>query len=178
MALNPMTPIIDGYRDVLLRGRTPGPVAVSHHYRRGSAVLLVVAWVIFHRAEYAVRRERVAPAAWAAWALLALVIIAGSSGRWSIDEPGVWAPILINPADVARNVALYVPFGALGMLALGRSDLRGIVRVTGVAILFSFGIEALQLYTVDRVASLTDMVSAGVGSAIGAGVVAVFARPK
>lgn len=125
-----------------------------------------------------IRRERVAPAAWTAWALLALFIIAGSFGTWSIYEPGVWAPTLINPADVARNVALYVPFGALGMLALGRSDLRGIVRVTGVAILFSFANEAFQLYTVDRVASLTDIVSAAMGSSMGAGVVAVFARPK
>ncbi len=125
-----------------------------------------------------IRRERVAWAARIAWALLALFIVAGSSGTWSMYRPGVWAPTLINPADVARNVALYVPFGALGMLALRRSDFRGVVRVAGVAILFSFGNEAFQLYTVDRVASLTDIVSAAVGSAIGAGIVAVFASPK
>jgi lipopolysaccharide transport system permease protein len=52
MALNPMTPIIEAYRDVLLRGHVPdaasflGTTAVS-------AAMLVVAWVIFHRAEYA-----------------------------------------------------------------------------------------------------------------------------
>lgn len=49
--LNPMTPIIDGYRNVLLYGRTPftpaflGASAVS-------IVLLFSAWLIFHRAEF------------------------------------------------------------------------------------------------------------------------------
>jgi glycopeptide antibiotics resistance protein len=69
---------------------------------------------------------------------------------------------------VARNVLLYVPFGTLGMLALGRGDARGALRVAGVAMLFSLGVETLQLYTVDRVASLTDVVSAGVGAIAGA----------
>lgn len=90
----------------------------------------------------------------------------------------MWAPTLVNPADVARNVAVYIPFGALGLLALGRLDWRGVLRVAGVALLFSFANEALQLYTVDRVASLTDIVSACAGASIGAAVVTVFARPK
>lgn len=86
--------------------------------------------------------------------------------------------MLIKPSDVARNVALYVPFGACGMMALGRRDFRGVVRVMGVAVIFSGANEALQLYTVDRVASVTDIVSAAVGTAAGAAVVAVLARPK
>lgn len=50
MSLNPMTPILEAYRDVLLRGRMPDTgflvtTAIS-------ALCLVVAWVIFHRAEY------------------------------------------------------------------------------------------------------------------------------
>jgi lipopolysaccharide transport system permease protein len=51
LALNPMTPIIDGYRAVLLRNESPftpaflGAAALS-------LVLLGAAWVIFHRAEY------------------------------------------------------------------------------------------------------------------------------
>ena len=51
MAINPVTPILEGYRDVLLRGRTPDPSAFLVT-TIVSAVLLVVAWVIFHRAEY------------------------------------------------------------------------------------------------------------------------------
>ena len=107
-----------------------------------------------------------------------MFIIVRSAGTWSAYEPGVWAPTLVKPADVARNVGIYILFGVLGMLALGRLDLRGVMRVAGVATLFSFANEALQLYTVDRVASLTDIVSAAAGASIGAVVVAVFARPK
>ena len=51
MALNPMTPIIDGYRDVLLRGRLPDPAAFLTA-TLVSVLLLIVAWIVFHRAEY------------------------------------------------------------------------------------------------------------------------------
>jgi len=51
MALNPMTPILEGYRDVLLRGHIPDP-STSAIVALEALVLLVVAWVIFHRAEY------------------------------------------------------------------------------------------------------------------------------
>lgn len=51
MTLNPMTPIIDAYRRVILYGQTPftpafgGAAAVS-------VVLLATAWLLFHRAEF------------------------------------------------------------------------------------------------------------------------------
>lgn len=51
MAVNPMTPILEGYRDVLLRGRLPDP-AMFLTTAALAAVLLVIAWVAFHRAEY------------------------------------------------------------------------------------------------------------------------------
>jgi ABC-type polysaccharide/polyol phosphate export permease len=45
-----MTPILEAYRDVLLRGRAPG---TSFLITTGlAALMLLVAWVIFHRAEY------------------------------------------------------------------------------------------------------------------------------
>ena len=46
-----MTPIIDGYRDVLLRGQTPD-VSSFLVTTVAAAVLLGVAWLAFHRAEY------------------------------------------------------------------------------------------------------------------------------
>ncbi len=51
MQLNPMTPIIDAYRDVLLFNRLPDPAAF------GAVALLSVvglawAWLMFHRAEF------------------------------------------------------------------------------------------------------------------------------
>jgi lipopolysaccharide transport system permease protein len=51
MAINPMTPILDGYRDVLLRGVMPGPAFMVTTIV--SLIMLVVAWVVFHRAEFA-----------------------------------------------------------------------------------------------------------------------------
>lgn len=113
-----------------------------------------------------------------AWLLLATFIVAGSAGRWAPYEPGIWAPTLFNPVDVAANIALYVPFGVLGMLTLARADARGVARVVAIAVLFSLAVESLQLYTADRVGSLTDIVSAGVGSAAGAALVALWSLPR
>jgi ABC-type polysaccharide/polyol phosphate export permease len=52
MRANPMTAIVDGYRDVLFFGTSPVtlPFVLT---AAGSVVLLAVAWLTFHRAEYA-----------------------------------------------------------------------------------------------------------------------------
>src|SRR6185503_139332 len=51
LALNPMTPIIDAYRAILLRGTLPD--LPSFAYAAGvSVALLFVAWLGFHRAEF------------------------------------------------------------------------------------------------------------------------------
>jgi glycopeptide antibiotics resistance protein len=118
-----------------------------------------------------VRRERL-NGYWIAWLLLAAFIAAGSAGHWAPYQPGIWAPMLLNPADITRNIALYVPFGFFGMRALGRADARGVLRVATIAVIFSLGVESLQLYTSDRVASLTDIASAALGSIAGASAVA------
>ena len=49
--LNPMTPIIDAYRSVLLRGQLPpmAPIAVTALF---SVVLLGSVWLLFHRSEF------------------------------------------------------------------------------------------------------------------------------
>jgi len=50
MRINPMTGIIDAYRDVLILGQIPGwPFAAV---AAASVVLLAVSWVVFHRAEF------------------------------------------------------------------------------------------------------------------------------
>ena len=51
LALNPMTPILDAYRSVLLEGRLPalGPFAAVAAF---SVVLLAGSWLAFHRAEF------------------------------------------------------------------------------------------------------------------------------
>ena len=50
MHVNPMTPIIEAYRDVLLFGRLPGPAFVVAGIV--SLVLLAACWLTFHRAEF------------------------------------------------------------------------------------------------------------------------------
>jgi ABC-2 type transport system permease protein len=52
LALNPVTTIIDAYRDVLLRGTLPpaGPLLTAAVL---SAILLMTAWALFHRGELA-----------------------------------------------------------------------------------------------------------------------------
>ena len=106
-------------------------------------------------------------------------IVYGSLGTWAFYQPGIWAPTLISPRDVILNVLLYVPFGALGVLSLRdgypRHWLRLVARLVLLAVIFSAANEALQLYTIDRVASLTDILSAGVGSLTGGLMVGAFA---
>jgi ABC-type polysaccharide/polyol phosphate export permease len=52
LALNPMSPIIDAYRAVLLHGQPP-PAAPLAFAAALSVCLLAVSWVVFHRAETA-----------------------------------------------------------------------------------------------------------------------------
>ena len=51
LSLNPMTPILDAYRDVLLFGRLP-PMDQFAAVAAVSLAVLAVAWVMFHRSEY------------------------------------------------------------------------------------------------------------------------------
>jgi ABC-type polysaccharide/polyol phosphate export permease len=51
MRLNPVTPMIDAYRDVILLGRVPGEPFLGA--AAASVLTLAVAWVVFHRAEFA-----------------------------------------------------------------------------------------------------------------------------
>lgn len=51
LMLNPMTPIIEGYREVILNGQLPAPGPLSAA-AAGSVALFMVAWLLFHRAEY------------------------------------------------------------------------------------------------------------------------------
>jgi lipopolysaccharide transport system permease protein len=50
LALNPMTHVVDAFRDVLIAGQAPG--AAFWMTAAMSIVLLGAAWVAFHRAEF------------------------------------------------------------------------------------------------------------------------------
>jgi VanZ family protein len=139
-----------------------------------------------------VRRERIATAARIGWALLCAFIVYGSRGTWAY-QPGIWAPTYISLPDIAVNVLLYVAFGGLGALAMrdryalarrgsveagARHWPRLVGRLVLLAILFSATNEALQLYTIDRVASLTDIGSAAVGALLGGTALAAGRVPR
>ena len=51
LKLNPMTPIIDAYRSVILRGEMP-PAGPFLWASAAAVVVLAAGWVIFHRAEF------------------------------------------------------------------------------------------------------------------------------
>jgi VanZ family protein len=118
------------------------------------------------------------------------VIVLISVGTWAPNQPGIWAPTLISIPDVVRNVVFYVPFGALGVLsrvraggasagqARARPWWRDVLEMSLIAVLFSGVNEALQLYTIDRVGSLTDIVSAAIGASAGAIAVSAWRSPE
>jgi ABC-type polysaccharide/polyol phosphate export permease len=56
MSLNPMTPIIDAYRSVLLRGELP-PAGSFGWVALFSVLALLVSWLAFHRAEFRFAEE-------------------------------------------------------------------------------------------------------------------------
>lgn len=106
------------------------------------------------------------------WVAVCVFIVYESLGEWSFYQPGIWAPTLVVIHDVIENVVVYVAFGALAVLSMRnpghRHWARQGLKVSLLALLFSGVNEAFQLYTVDRIASLTDIVSAGIGAFIGA----------
>lgn len=114
--------------------------------------------------------------------MLCAFIVYGSLGTWSAYQPGIWAPTMISIPDLVINVLLYVPFGALGAIATRdgyrRHWLRLVMRLSLLAVLFSAANEALQLYTIDRVASLTDIVSAAIGAFAGAAAISARRGPR
>lgn len=82
-------------------------------------------------------------------------------------------------ADIIVNIALYVPLGMSGYLALRRRGPR-IFGPVLIGALVSASVEMLQLYTPTRVCSALDLLNNVLGSALGVGLGMVFeslARP-
>jgi VanZ family protein len=76
----------------------------------------------------------------------------------------------ISIPDAVANVLLFMPFGCFAALALDRPR-HGSAKtavITALALLLSAGMEALQLFTVDRVTSTADLSANAIGALIGA----------
>jgi glycopeptide antibiotics resistance protein len=96
-----------------------------------------------------------------------------------------WSHVTFNPLvsaetgrrvsipDVVQNVLLFVPFGLFGVAALGRRGWLGVLTVTALGALLSAAVEILQLFTVDRTTSASDVVTNSAGALAGA----LIARP-
>ncbi len=125
------------------------------------------------------RNRRASPLARGALLAYTVLIAAASLAPWSgwrdlglspwafLSAP---APRHITNFDLIVNVAGYVPFGALVVLAL-HPRLRGIAALaaSGVAaLLLAGGIEALQTYLPRRVASNIDLATNVAGALLGA----------
>jgi glycopeptide antibiotics resistance protein len=84
----------------------------------------------------------------------------------------------VSIPDEAQNVLLFIPFGALGVLA-GRSRRRSsvarLLSVTGLALALSASVETLQLFSADRVTSVGDVTTNVTGAILG-GIAAIAGR--
>jgi len=74
----------------------------------------------------------------------------------------------VSIPDVFQNLVLFVPFGAFGILSARTPTLRRVVWITLLAAAFSMTIETMQLFTRDRIASVSDIVANTAGALIGA----------
>jgi VanZ family protein len=75
----------------------------------------------------------------------------------------------LSTPDVVQNVLLFIPFGLLGMSTLRRGPfIVRLLLVTLLGALLSAGVEALQLFTVDRTTSIADLITNSTGAFLGA----------
>ena len=134
-----------------------------------------------------VRRKHLISPPLGLWAVFTLFIIYGTVLPFRFVSDPVFirdkvARITLNPfmspdtgrrvsiPDVAQNVLLFLPFGFLGVLALNRPGTSRILTVAKVAALtaaVSAGVETLQLFTLDRTTSFTDVVASTIGAVVG-----------
>ena len=80
--------------------------------------------------------------------------------------------------DVVQNIALFIPFGALGVIALRqqRSELTAIIGTTALAAVLSAAVETMQLFELDRTTSVSDFCANVAGALSGATAAAALIR--
>jgi VanZ family protein len=139
-----------------------------------------------------VRRKYLNARAFTAWACVTLFILYGAviPFRLTTDRAVIadhLARVTLNPLlspdtgrrvslpDVAQNILLFLPFGLFGAWAFQgrpgrRSPAATMAWVAGWAVLLSVAVEGLQLFTLDRVSSVTDVVADTSGALVGAAI--------
>src|SRR5262249_23223498 len=86
-----------------------------------------------------------------------------------------WNPLVssttgrhLSIPDVVQNVFFFVPFGVLGVLAGRRFTIGRILWVTILGAGLSVLVETIQLFTLDRVTSMSDVATNTTGAFLGA----------
>lgn len=79
------------------------------------------------------------------------------------------------PANLALNVAAYVPVGLCACMLLGKR-LGGMAVAVATGASLSLAFECTQSMSAVRVASWVDVISNGLGTVLGAGLAAAFAK--
>ena len=77
----------------------------------------------------------------------------------------------VSIPDVVQNILLFMPFGVLGFMALrshGAAVWRTLLIVTATGVVLSALVEVVQLFTLDRTTSLSDVVANTAGALVGA----------
>ena len=84
----------------------------------------------------------------------------------------------VSIPDVVQNIALFIPFGALGVIAFRqqRSALTAIIRTAALAAVLSAAVETLQLFEPDRTTSVSDFCANVAGALFGAAAAAALIR--
>ncbi len=104
---------------------------------------------------------------------LALVILA-TTWPWSCFQPHAhwasveWVPFskFVRPFDFLANVVLFTPFGVA--FGWGGTTNRRILRAVVWGLVLSLAVEYGQVYTHNRVASVTDVLTNTLGAWLGA----------
>ena len=114
------------------------------------------------------------------WIFWALFILYGSTAPFQFvgDRTFVMTKltdVALNPLsrgvidDAVANVLLFVPFGCFLAMALAPRRMSArLWLATGLAALFSATVETLQLFTVDRLSSIDDVMANTLGALAGA----------
>jgi len=115
------------------------------------------------------------------WALFSLFVVYGTTFpfrfHWDSFLSGVarinWRPLggvagNISLSDILQNILLFIPFGFLGYFSLihKRSRLKKII-VVGLGTLLSVSVEFLQIFSLTRWPSMSDIVFNTLGAALG-----------
>ena len=117
------------------------------------------------------------------WLVMAALIVYGSlyPFQW-LDNPQPWRTLLTVPSHVSRsdilgNVALFVPIGVSGALALRRWRIGGSLTVLASGGVLAMALQVAQLWTAGRTAALYDAAWNGAGLLAGLLVAQVWDRP-